>query len=44
MEIIRKEMKLCMSCMEEHEVEIVRRSECSVYKGEEVDYEAVYET
>ncbi len=43
MEIIRKEMKLCMSCMEEHEVEIVRRSECSVYKGEEVDYEAVYE-
>ena len=36
MEIIRKERKLCLCCMEEHEVSYVRVKEKNVFKGEEL--------
>ena len=43
MEVIRKEMKLCLSCMEEHEVEIVTVPEEMLFKGEKVNFNATYE-
>lgn len=43
MEIIKKEHKLCLCCMEEHEVQLVRVDEKNTYKGEEIEYKAVYE-
>jgi len=43
MEIIRKECKLCLCCMEEHEVSYVRVKEKNIFKGQEVEYEAIYE-
>ena len=38
--VLRKEKKLCFSCMEEHEVQIVKIEEKSIFKGEEVKFEA----
>jgi len=43
MEIVRKEKKLCLCCMEEHEVSIVKINEDNIYKGEALSYEASYE-
>jgi len=43
MEILKKEFKLCLSCMEEHEVEVVEINESNVFKGEQVEFKAVYE-
>ena len=43
METIRVEKKLCMCCMEEHEVQIVRVNESATFKGEKVEYSAIYE-
>lgn len=43
MEIIRKELKLCLHCMEEHEVHHVKLQESNIFKGVEVEYDAVYE-
>lgn len=43
MEIIRKEYKLCLCCMEEHEVSYIRVKERNVFKGQEIEYEAIYE-
>ena len=43
METLNKEHKLCMSCMEEHEVETVRIQEINLFKGEEIEYYAEYE-
>lgn len=43
MEIIKTEKKLCISCMEEHEVKTVRVIEHNVFKDEDVEYEAIYE-
>ncbi len=43
MEVIRKVKKLCICCMEEHEVQIVRVREHTNFKGMEVDYTAEYE-
>ena len=43
MEVIRKVKKLCICCMEEHEVQIVRVQEQMNYKGMEVGYTAEYE-
>ncbi len=43
MEIIRKENKLCLSCMEKHDVLIVSIREKNVFKGQEIEYDAIYE-
>lgn len=43
METLKIEKKLCMCCMEEHEVRTVRVREQNVFKGVEVSYDATYE-
>lgn len=43
MEIIRKERKLCLCCMEEHDVLYVRLKEKNVFKGHEIEYDVEYE-
>lgn len=43
MDVIRKEYKLCQSCMEEHEVDIVQVEENMIFRDEPVVYKAVYE-
>ena len=43
MEIIKTERKLCLCCMEEHDVQTVRRIEKNTYLGVEVEHEAIYE-
>lgn len=43
MEIIRVETKLCLCCMEEHTVYIVRVRENTTFKGKGVEYNAIYE-
>ena len=43
MEVIRKVRKLCICCMEEHEVQIVRVQEHTNFKGMVIDYTAEYE-
>ena len=43
MEIIRKERKLCLCCMEEHDVSYVRLKEKNLFKGQEVEYHVIYE-
>ena len=43
MEIIEKVKKFCVSCMEEHEVFIVKEHEHTTYKEQKVEYEAIYE-
>ena len=43
MKILKKERKMCMSCMEEHEVFLVKVSESNVFKGQQVEYNAIYE-
>ena len=43
MEVIKTVRKLCMCCMEEHEVALVRVPEHTIFKGMSVDYMAEYE-
>lgn len=43
METIRIEKKVCMCCMEEHEVHTVRVRENNEFKGIQVEYDATYE-
>ena len=43
METLRIEKKLCLCCMEEHEVRTVRVRERNSFKGVEVVYDATYE-
>lgn len=43
MKILNSEVKMCLICMEEHEVQTVKLEETTVFKGEEVDFEAIYE-
>lgn len=43
MKILKKERKLCMSCMEEHEVFLVAVLENNVFKGQSIEYNAIYE-
>lgn len=42
MKIIRKEKKLCLSCMEIHEVKNIALEEKSTFKGTPIRYEAEY--
>ena len=43
MKILKTERKLCMCCMEEHEVQIVEVHEKLTFKGKKVEYNAIYE-
>ncbi len=43
MEIIRRDEKFCAYCMEQHMVETVRLNDSNTFKGEHVEYEAIYE-
>lgn len=43
MRMIKKELKQCFSCMEEHEIEIVEVEETGTFKGETVTFNATYE-
>ena len=43
MNILKKEVKLCLACMEEHEVQTVLVTEKNIFKDEEIEYEAIYE-
>ncbi|WP_366923869.1 DUF4065 domain-containing protein [Metallumcola ferriviriculae] len=43
METLRSEHKLCLSCMEEHDVSIVEIEEKEIFKGGEVEITSIYE-
>ena len=43
MKVLKTENKLCFSCMEMHEVQIVEVEASNIYKGREVKYMATYE-
>ena len=43
MRVLKKDMKLCLICMEEHEVQTVLIKNTEQYKGEEVCFDATYE-
>lgn len=43
MEIIKRERRLCLICMEEHEVLIITQKDTEEFKKEEVTFEAKYE-
>ena len=43
MEFLRKELKLCLCCMTEHDVATVRVREKNIFMGEEIEYDAIYE-
>ncbi len=40
---IKREKRLCLICMEEHEVDSVEVMDTEIYKGEEVSFRARYE-
>lgn len=43
MRVLKSEVKLCLNCMEEHNVDTVEVRERETYKGTVVDYTAIYE-
>lgn len=43
MRVLKKDMKLCLICMEEHEVQTVLIKDTEEYKGEEVCFDGTYE-
>ena len=43
MKKIKSEKKLCLICMEEHEVNLVEVLDTEIFKGEEVSFTATYE-
>lgn len=43
MEVLKAQNKLCLSCMEEHEVQEVAVPEENIYNGKLVNYIAIYE-
>ncbi len=43
MKVIKTEEKLCLSCMEHHEVQTVILKETEEFKGQEVSFDATYE-
>ena len=42
MTVIKSEDKLCVCCMEKHEVKTVLVRECSTFKNRKINYDAVY--
>lgn len=43
MKVLNTEKRLCLICMEEHEVDIVEVVDTEIFKDEEVSFSAVYE-
>lgn len=43
MKSIKREIKLCLACMEIHEVDTVEVEDTEIFKGEEVSFQALYE-
>lgn len=43
MQILKKERKLCVCCMQEHDVYLVKYLDKNIFKGEEVEYEVISE-
>jgi len=43
MKTIKSEKKLCLVCMEEHEVDTVEIVDHEIFKGEEVSFTSTYE-
>lgn len=43
LKVIEKEEKLCLVCMEKHEVQKVKIKEIEVFKGQDVEFDAIYE-
>ena len=43
MKVVKKEDKLCLCCMENHEVLTVKVDENIIFKGEKVKFVAIYE-
>ena len=43
MKVIEKIKKFCISCMEEHDVLVVKEIESTTFKDQRVEYEAIYE-
>lgn len=43
MEVIKRENKLCLCCMENHDVLIVREKAHNTFKGQKIEYYATYE-
>lgn len=43
MKKIRSELKFCIYCMEEHEVDIVEMADTEIFKEEEVSFDAIYQ-
>ena len=43
MEVMKTTKKLCLCCMKEHEVPLVRVQEHNTFKGVDVEYMAEYE-
>ena len=43
MEVLKTEKKLCLCCMETHEVKTIKIHEKVTFKGKPVEYDAIYE-
>ena len=43
MKVVKREKKECLICMEEHEVETVKKEETELFRDREVTYTATYE-
>ena len=43
MEVLRKEKKLCLSCMQEHPIDIVKVEEHEMFRGVKVRFHSIYE-
>ena len=43
MKTIKSENKLCLICMEEHEVQTVTFEDREIFNGEEISFDATYE-
>ena len=43
MKVMKSERKLCLICMEEHEVKTIEVEDKEIYKGIEVEFDAIYE-
>ena len=41
--LIKSEKKLCLICLEEHEVQTIMLTDTEEYKGGEVSFKAIYE-
>ena len=43
MNVIKSKKSFCLSCLEEHDVDVMEVAEKTSYKGVEVEFDAIYE-